>query len=437
MNGIERRAKRKESDEEKNRRERIIRLYSGTICRSIFEMLLLAAAEKRHKPFTLEAIVNYLDANYDSPKHSGQMFKDFGISKMENIVEAQLVAVFKSQANLLGGKDYRRAIGVAEALRRIQPRMTGISSKKLSMQQYSTPLTLAARLGFFVRLGLCDSRVEIPGKRESIPDWYCFEPTAGNGMLSAFIPPGNLVANELDPDRFQEFTNILREVEYSQGGPCNSGLEAFKGYRNVAKVYNQDALSEDLYKEACGGTIRRCFRAMLLNPPFATLGTPTTFDGCRISKMEHLIALKSLRLLHPQGRAALIIGGKAKYDQYGILRTITESPFIRYLYSHYVVQANVTFSGKSYAVQGANFPFRVILINGVRETPDKGVLPPTQREDPYYDHPAIDFAELDQYIVPLISVWDTSDGKNRLLLDDRNNLRFVRTAMEAHKKMFA
>ncbi len=434
---MERRAKRKESDEEKNRRELRFRAYATTFRRCVFEMLLMAAAEKGHKPLTLEAIVNYLDANCGSPKHSGQLFKYFGISKMENIVEAQLVAAFKSQANLLGGKDYRRAIGVAETLRRIQPRMTGISSKKLSMQQYSTPLTLAARLGFFVRLGLCDSRVEIQGK--SIPDWYCFEPTAGNGMLSAFIPPGNLVANELDPDRFREFTDILREVDYSsQGGSYYSGgLEAFKGYRNVAKVYKLDALSEDLYKEACGGTIRRCFRAMLLNPPFATLDTPTTFDGCRISKMEHLIALKSLRLLHPQGRAALIIGGKAKYDQYGILRTITESPFIRYLYSHYVVQANVTFSGKSYAVQGANFPFRVILINGVRETPDKGVLPPTQREDPYYDHPATDFAELDQYIVPLISVWDTSDGKNRLLLDDRNNLRFVRTAMEAHKKMFA
>ena len=403
------------------------------IRRGIFEMLLRGAADGRRDPFSMGEIADRLDSLYPGWR-PGAFLRTLGVSQMENIVEAQLVAAFKSQADMLGGKDYRRTIGLAESLYRVQPRMKGITSRKLTLQQYSTPLTLAVRLGFFARLGLCDSRVRLCG--ESVPDWYCFEPTAGNGLLSAFIPPGNLVANELDPDRLRELRGILDEREYSPRHLYDSGHAAFGGHRDSAALHCRDARGEALYREVGGGRIRRLFRAMLINPPFETLGAPDVFDGCRVTRAEHLIALKSLRLLHPRGRAALIIGGKARYDRYGILRTVTESPFIRYLYSRYVVRANVTFAGSTYAAQGANFPFRVMLIDGVREAPDTGVLPPTRGEDPYFDRPATDFAELDRHIVPLISPRDTSSVANRQLLGERNNLQFIRAAEGAYKKMF-
>lgn len=404
------------------------------IRRGIFDMLRRAAADGRRKPLSMGEISDRLDSLYPGWQ-LGTFLRTLGVSQMENIVEAQLVAAFKSQADMLGGKDYRGVIGQAESLYRVQPRMKGITSKKLTLQQYSTPLTLAVRLGFFVRLGLCDSRVKLRGK--SVPDWYCFEPTAGNGLLSAFIPPGNLVANELDPDRLRELRGILNEREYSLHHLYDSDRATFGGYHDSAALYCRDALGEDLYREVGGGRIRRLFRAMLINPPFDTLGAPSVFDGCRVTRAEHLITLKSLRLLHPRGRAALIIGGKARYDRYGILRTVTESPFIRYLYSHYVVRANVTFAGSTYAAQGANFPFRVILIDGVREAPDAGVLPLTRGEDPYFDHPATDFAELDRHIIPLISTQDTSSVANRQLLGARNNLQFIRASESAYKKIFS
>lgn len=366
-------------------------------------------------------------------------FLSLSVDEQENLMEAGLVTAFRNLAPLYGGTDYSETIRIAEALHNVQPDINGITSRKLIKQQYSTPLPLAARLGYFVRIGFGDSYVDgLSSNRnfsEGTPGWYCFEPTAGNGLLSAFIPPRNLILNEFDDGRVEMLRYLAEERKISKDG---GGIN--KNKKGKAKIYQHDAFQDSLYSGISNLIIpphtewlpnaprRRVFHTMLINPPFETI-KGRVVDGCPVSKAEHLVGLNSLSLLvhNPGARAALIIGGKTNYDKYGIARSKSEGPFLRYLYSHYHVIANVTFAGNTYAKQGARFPFRVFLINGVYLKPNDHILPPTREEDEYYERPATDFSVLDPYIestvVDMLEMNETKMNQSTFRTFRRNLLK--------------
>jgi len=205
-------------------------------------------------------------------------------------------------------------------------------------QQYSTPLPLCYLLGRY--LGLDQ------------PGCY-YEPTAGNGSLAITADPQHVIVNELD------------------AGPRLAALQD-QGFR---QVWNEDALDVPVQHR---DWLRR-MDAVIMNPPFATLSQAVRYHGYKISKLEHLITLRSLELMKDAGRAALIIGGHNFHDNYGRIRTALsacDAIFFNYLYAYYHVVANIDVDGALYKKQGTTFPVRVLLIEGRNPNPNEGFAAP-------------------------------------------------------------
>jgi hypothetical protein len=117
------------------------------------------------------------------------------------------------------------------------------------------------------------------------------------------------------------------------------------------------------------------FYSVITNPPFGTLENPVTIDGFTITALEHLMCIYALHTMHDNGRAALIIGGHAHWDDKGRLQAGKNRIFFNYLYSHYNVEDVIMINGKKlYARQGTGFNTRIILINGRKKTVE-GVAP--------------------------------------------------------------
>lgn len=226
-------------------------------------------------------------------------------------------------------------------------------------QQYSTPLPLCYLIGRYLNL-------EMPGRY--------YEPTAGNGSLVITADPAQVIVNELD------------------AGPRLSALKD----QAFGQVFNDDALQlptdhPELFHQ---------LDAVVMNPPFHALETPTQYQGYKITKLEHLIALRSLELMTDGGRAAVIIGGHSFFDRFGGKRDTLQAcdaVFFNYLYAHYHVVANIDVNGDLYQKQGTTFPVRVLLIEGRNLQPIEGYAAP---RDPSQVQRAETWQELDYLLTP-------------------------------------
>lgn len=210
----------------------------------------------------------------------------------------------------------------------------------MSLQQYSTPCPIAYLLGVYVNQGL----------KEGI-DEVCYEPTAGNGLLTIALDPKKTVVNELDKVRYENLKRL-----------------------GFAQVTNYDISKTELAKNSVAGII--------MNPPFDSLDKKDFLVRKRMvmgregvftfERLDHKIAISVLEMMRDNGRAAIIIGGKmaVKFKDYkesywkdgaiyGQYRT-----FINYLNRQYNVEDVIYLNGDLYRKQGTTFPIVVILING-------------------------------------------------------------------------
>jgi len=91
---------------------------------------------------------------------------------------------------------------------------------------------------------------------------------------------------------------------------------------------------------------------------------PRLFSTFKIKRLEHAMALYALETMRDNGRAAIIVGGNTRYDEYG--RTAgADMIFLNYLTSHYNVEDVINIDGASvYTRMGTSFDVRLILING-------------------------------------------------------------------------
>ena len=226
-------------------------------------------------------------------------------------------------------------------------------------QQYSTPLPLCYLIGRYLGLD---------------QDGYFYEPTAGNGSLLITADPAQVIVNELAV------------------GPRLAALDD-QGFK---RVLNADALTipqdhRDLIRQ---------MDAVVMNPPFQTLTTAVQYQGYRITKLEHLIALRSLELLKDEGRAALIIGGHNFFDRFGRARVALpacDTVFFNYLYGYYHVVKNIDIAGELYRKQGTTFPVRLLLIEGRQAIPIDGYAAPC---DPSQVQQAQTWEEVDRLLIP-------------------------------------
>ena len=196
-----------------------------------------------------------------------------------------------------------------------QPNLSGRSSTSIAQQAYSTPAPLAYVAS------------ELAGINKST---VVYEPTAGNGMLLIGATEDNIIANELNKDRYQMLSRILESSE----------------------IGNENALDSNV-KGAD-------FDVVIENPPFGKVGD--------ISDIDHAIAMHSLEGMKDGGKAVLILGGVQANTEEGRregYRGKAKREFYYNLYNKYNVVDHFTAGGNMYAKQGTTYPVDVIVIDGV------------------------------------------------------------------------
>jgi hypothetical protein len=209
-----------------------------------------------------------------------------------------------------------------------QPVLGVHSSTSVLQQAYSTPIPIAYLASTLAGV---------------TPDTTVYEPTAGNGALLIGANPAQVIANELNRDRFAE----LKQRGYRQLSQHDAST-----YRPEVKV--------DI---------------VLTNPPFGVVhgenGKVKRFaipgNRRKTRQVDHAIALRALETMKDDGRAVLILGGKLgndedlRSDRYN---SIESRGFFYALYQHYNVTQHFSIWGDLYRKQGAGFPIDVILIEG-------------------------------------------------------------------------
>jgi hypothetical protein len=241
--------------------------------------------------------------------------------------EAMEAAVVRTAADLIQHCDtthqaYSRLVQLLEQ----QPRLGVRTSTSIAQQAYSTPIPIA-----FLSMTLADIQ----------PQSWVYEPTAGNGALLITANPQRTIANELNPDRYQE----LQQRDFHQLTQAN------------ALHYRPEQLVD----------------RVITNPPFGSLpdnlGSRQKFQTFEIltTQIDQVIAFNALAALKPDGKAVLILGSKlgqdeeARSDRY---HTRESRGFYKQLYDRYNVIDHFTISGALYRKQGAGFPIDIVVIDG-------------------------------------------------------------------------
>ncbi len=266
----------------------------------------------------------------------------YGITDKNLVKElTELAIVRKARAIALGAGRIAEKYQAMLSLYKNQVNLSHRTSQSILLQQYSTPAPIAYLAGVFTLSGIGAGSA-------------CFEPSAGNGLLTLAFNPKDVVVNEIDPVR-----------------RANLETQGFKA------VYGVDA-SQPFYK-SIKKSVSDTFDCVLTNPPFGVLDEPVMYDTFPIKALEHLMALRALDMMKNSGRASIIIGGHTRWDDKGRI-TGRDRIFFNYLYSRYHVVDVINISGDLYSRQGTSFDVRLILIAGRKEKP-QGFAPLKTEKD--------------------------------------------------------
>jgi hypothetical protein len=243
------------------------------------------------------------------------------------IDEAIEVAVVRTAQTLIQKVDntheaYTQLVGLLGQ----QPRLAVRTSTSVLQQAYSTPIPIA-----LLAAALADIQ----------PEHWVYEPTAGNGALLITANPAQVIANELNGDRFQELAK-----------------------RGFASLTQADATQVVLDQPV---------DRVIANPPFGSVsghsGQKKKFQMFEIftHQIDQAIAYRSLAAMKHQGRAVLILGSKLGGNQEvrsNRYHSRESRGFYQPLYENYNVIDHFTLSGELYRKQGAGFPIDIVVIDG-------------------------------------------------------------------------
>jgi hypothetical protein len=264
------------------------------------------------------AFNNIVDARKTIEEMTGQKI-EAGTEAAKQADEAIEVGVVLASRNIVeqgrkdgfnNGKIYDMLVNLYQR----QPNLAVRSSTSVANQAYSTPNALAFLAS------------ELAGINQNTS---VYEPTAGNGMLLIGANPNNVTANELNANRYQMLTRILKGGTVTEGNALQNEVE------------------------------NNTFDVVIENPPFGKVGD--------ISNIDHDIALASLQGLKENGRAVLILGGVQANTEDGRregYRANAKRNFYYELYNMYNVVDHFTVGGNLYGKQGTTYPVDVIVIDG-------------------------------------------------------------------------
>ena len=202
-----------------------------------------------------------------------------------------------------------------------QPRFRKRTSTSIRNQAYSTPLPLAFAVSMMTG---ADTTTTL------------YDPTGGHGALALTADPDKTHMNEINETRQES----LRRQEY--GTVSDHDATTYVPKKNYDRVH--------------------------ANPPFGSLSEPERVDGFKITKLEHLIALRALKAMKPAGRSAFILGANLRNPGHV---SDADRIFMNYLLNNYHVAGNFEVSGDLYSNQGASYPVRVIVVAGKKQRSGK------------------------------------------------------------------
>lgn len=254
------------------------------------------------------------------------------------------------------GKDGKT---VARTLNERAPVHSERTGNRYVLQQYSTPLTIAAVAQQVVGISAGD---------------HVLEPTIGNGALVALGAQSGarITGVELDGSRSERAKRVLSSLTDS------------------AEILTGDFTKEDV---AALARERGPFDVLIANPPFETQQRKTIVDefGRRVglNRIDHQIVFDGLQMLDPErGRAFLVMPGTmmkgGRID--GSIRG-----FDNYLRATYEVAGAAVADGRLYAKSGSQFDVILYALGPRLERPlpeaeivDAGELPVLRTLDELY-----------------------------------------------------
>jgi hypothetical protein len=247
--------------------------------------------------------------------------KRFGlpVKTVEEAVEAQIVEAARGILEAAEPADPRARWDKIVALYENQPTLSARTSETMRMQAYSTPVPLAYALTKMLGVG---------------PATTLYDATAGHGMLAIGATKDNAFLNELDETR----AGFLESLKYPNLT------------REDATEYVPDQV----------------FDVVHLNPPFGSM-KETWYDGYKVTRQDHLIAMKALKTMADNGVAAIITGAEMIPGKKGL--SGADAIFVAYLNNHYYIADHFEVEGALYRKQGASFPLRVIVLAGRKAEP--------------------------------------------------------------------
>jgi hypothetical protein len=248
-----------------------------------------------------------------------------GTKEAKQVDEAVEVGVVLSARNIVetGRKSKlssQEIYGQLVDLYNRQPNLGVRSSTSVANQAYSTPAPLA-----FIAS-------ELAGITNTTT---VYEPTAGNGMLLIGANNSNVVANELNKERFEMLKLVL----------------------DGAEVVNKNGMNFQPY----------LVEAVIANPPFGAIGEEVEIGGKKTREIDHAISYTALSRMEADGKAVLIVGGVQANTEDGRrdgYRAKAKREFYYNLYKDYNVVDHFTVGGNMYSKQGASYPVDVIVIDG-------------------------------------------------------------------------
>jgi predicted RNA methylase len=279
-----------------------------------------------HSRFVLAVFDDLLNKRKRNKVWYEKLARENGITDKNNVKELTELAV-SLRARELAQQPFtteRTRFAMLVDLYESQVNLSHRTSHSILLQQYSTPAPISFLAGLFCNAASAHS---------------VFEPSAGNGLLCHTAPYKHTTVNEIDSVRH---SHLLAQP-----------------YR---KVIQQDAT-----KPFSG--FEKQFEAVLTNPPFGQLRQAVKINGYLFTALEHVMSVRTLECMKDDGRAAIIVGGFARYDDKRRL-TGSNRVFLNYLYSHFDVRDIINISGRDlFSRQGTGFNVRLILIDGRKSTP--------------------------------------------------------------------
>ena len=260
------------------------------------------------------------------------------------------------------------------------------TSQSILLQQYSTPAPIAYLMGVYCGLPHLHTQ-----------GGYAYEPSAGNGLLTIAAEASRVYVNEIDVTR-------------------NRNLQT----QGFANVFSRDATNYFSYVD-----LKQTFQAVITNPPFGRLKTTAEFGEFTITDLDHLMSLKALETMLPNGKAAIIIGGHTRWDDRNRIERGKNRIFFNYLYHHYNVEDVIQIDGgKLYTRQGTGFPVRLILING-KKLESNGAAP---LKDSYNSKVIKSFEELFERV---IGITENAPTETQAPVKEKINMNILELEQEA------